>query len=145
MAKDPVATLAAQLDKPTATLLVTDDVQTRYFILETALTAAALYLLKRYADKYLEGLGFDAMAKEHGKKTKEFMQKVRAGAATASDIDAGKAELATAIATIKSSPPNQAAQTAAVAAVESALIESGGVRAQARAVAVLVSQTAMSE
>lgn len=145
MIKDPVATLAAQLDKPTATLIVAEDAETKYFILETALTAAALYLLKRYADKYLEGLGFDAMAEAHGRKTKEFIQKVRSGSATGSDIDEGKQELATAIATIKSEPPNPAAQADAVAAVEATLIENGGVRAQARTVAAWVSQAAMSE
>src|SRR3569623_121501 len=141
MTKDPVATLAAQLDKPTATLIVAEDAETKYFILETALTAAALYLLKRYADKYLEGLGFDAMAKAHGRKTKEFIQKVRCGSATGSDIDEGKQ----AIATSKSEPPNPAAQADAVAAVEATLIENGGVRAQARTVAAWVSQAAMSE
>jgi hypothetical protein len=144
MSTQPVERLAAELDKPTATLIVSDSPQTKRFILESLLTAAALYLLKRYADTFLEGLGFDDMAKEHGKKTKEFIESVRSGAATPAYIDQNKQELESTIAFIKSKPSSKTAHTAALAAVEAEIIESGGVRAQARNVAALVAEAALS-
>ena len=53
---DEVEALGMQLDRPSATLLVSQDGE-RYFLAEATLVAVALYLLKKYADGYLKGLG----------------------------------------------------------------------------------------
>jgi hypothetical protein len=90
---DPVESLARDLDKSVATLVISQDDRTRRFIGELLLTAAACYLLKRYADKYLEGLGFDDMAKKHGQRTQDFLQRLRQGTADQQSVEELKEDL----------------------------------------------------
>ena len=58
--------IAAALGQPAATAIAADDVNDRYFIAEAVLTAAALFVLKKYADGFLKGLGVERLGEEHG-------------------------------------------------------------------------------
>jgi hypothetical protein len=145
MAADVSSRLAKRLDKPVATLIVSGDSETKRFIGEALLIAAAVYLLQHYCDKYLEGVGFDEMAKSHGKKTKEFIEKLRDGSAPADELtSSAKEEMNEALRIIQKSPPNAAAKSSAELAVEVVVIEAGGLKPQGRATAVLVSTVVFS-
>jgi hypothetical protein len=140
MPDSTVMRLAKRVDRPVATLIVSQDPDTKRFIGEVLLTAAAIYLLKRYCDKYLEGLGFDDAAKQHGKKTKEFIESVRAGQLQPEQIKASDPEVEEALKLIRDQPVNNAAKALAEGAVQEAVVEVGGIKAQGREIAASVSQ-----
>lgn len=137
-----VETLAAQLDKPVATIIVSQDDRTRRFIGEALLITAAVYLLKRYVDKYLEGLGFDDVAKEHGRKTKEFFKRLREGSASPQDIDNARADLDAELTLARSKSLNEDAKSAALTDLSGAILEAGALRAQAKVEAAKVAAVA---
>jgi len=139
---EPIESLAAELDKSVATLIVSQDDRTRRFIAETLLTAAALYLLKRYADKYLEGLGFDDMARTHGQRTREFLERLQKGRAEVQSVEELKEDLQAEWALGRGKPISNSAKEAAQEDVTQALIDAGAVRAQARTEATKVSKYA---
>jgi hypothetical protein len=137
--------LAKQLDKPVATLIVSSDSGTKRFIGEALLAAAALYLLKKYCDKYLEGIGFDEIAKSHGKKTREFIEKLREGSTVPEQLtSSAQKDVDEAVRIIEQNPPNEAAKADAELAVEEVVIESGGLKPQGRETAILVSKVVFS-
>jgi hypothetical protein len=140
MPESTVARLAKRVDKPVATLIVSQDPETKRFIGEALLAAAAIYLLKRYCDKYLEGLGFDDIAKQHGKKTKEFIESLRAGRLQPEQIKAADSEIEETLKLVRDHPANSAAKVSAEGAVQEAVVEVGGIKAQGREVAASVSQ-----
>jgi hypothetical protein len=137
--------LAKQLDKPVATLVVSSDSGVRRFIGEALLAAAALYLLKRYCDKYLEGIGFDEIAKSHAKKTKEFIEKLRGGAVDPETLTASaQADVDEAVRIIHQNAPNDIAKADAELVIEEVVVEAGGLKPQGRETAALVSRTVFS-
>jgi hypothetical protein len=140
MPDSTVARLAKRVDRPVATLIVSQDAETKRFIGEALLTAAAIYLLKRYCDKYLEGLGFDDMAKQHGKKTREYIESLRDGRLQPEQIKAADPEIEVALNRVREHPANNAAKALAEGAVQEAVVEVGGVKAQGREIAAVVSE-----
>jgi hypothetical protein len=132
MSVHPVSLLAAELDKPTATLVVSQDPQTRRFIGEFLLTAAACYLLKRFADKYLEGLGFDDLAKQHGAKTRQFLETLKSGSITQRAVDGLQCELDLAISSAQTRPKSEQARLAAKEEVFGVLMQVGAIQRQAQ-------------
>jgi geranylgeranyl pyrophosphate synthase len=140
MSNTTVERLAKRVDKPVATLIVSQDSETKRFIGEALLTAAVLYLLKRYCDGYLKGLGFDDMAKRHGEKTKEFIELVRSGNLQPEQISAADPEVEEALKLVRDHPTNNAAKALAESAVQEAVVEVGGIKAQGREIATAVSQ-----
>ena len=145
MAENVSSRLAKRLDKPVATLIVSGDSETKRFIGEALLIAAAVYLLQHYCDKYLEGIGFDEMAKSHGKKTKEFIGKVRDGSTAPDQLtSSAQKDIDDALRIIQQHPPNAAAKSSAELAVEEAVVEAGGLKPQGRETAVLVSGVVFS-
>ncbi len=126
---NPVESLAQQLDKATATLLVSEEGERR-FIAESAVAAVALYLLKKYADIYLKSAGFEEMAKRHGEKTRAFLKKLRSGP-EASDTAEAQHDLDAALNAIRTQPPSESARVAALDAVVEEYLEAGAVRSQA--------------
>lgn len=145
MAANASSRLAKRLDKPVATLIVSGDSETKRFIGEALLIAAAVYLLQHYCDKYLEGIGFDDMAKSHGKKTKEFIEKLRDGSTAPDQLtNSAQEDLDEALRIIEQNQPNAAAQSSAELAVEEAVVEAGGLKPQGRETAVLVSTVVFS-
>jgi hypothetical protein len=139
---DGVEKLAARLDKPVATVIASQDDQTKYFIGEALLVSVALYLLNRYADKYLEGLGFDDIAKEHGRATAKFLARIRGGSISAQDLDTAKADLETSITFARTKPNNANAHSAARADVTEMMINAGALRGQAKDEAGKVAEAA---
>ena len=101
-----VARLDAQLDNATATIVASDDPEKRHFIGEAILTAVAIYLLNKYADGYLEGLGFIAMAREHGEKTRAWFFKLRKGSVSGEEIKEQKEEMKPILAELMQQPNN---------------------------------------
>lgn len=139
---DVVEKLAARLDKSVATVVVSSDARTKRFIGEALLAGAALYLLKRYADKYLEAVGFDDMAKAHGRQTAALLKQLRGGSVAPQDFDAAKADLLASAALARSKPANASAQSSAQAEVAAVIIEAGAIHGQARAEAAKIAKAA---
>ena len=131
-----IDSLAAQLDKTAATLVFSEDGD-RHFIAESVLTAVALYLLKKYADGYLKGLGFEDLAKRHGEKTKAFLRHLRAGAIPG-EADAAKADLDASLDIMRSRPANAQARSVALREVSLVFLEAGAVQSQAEGEAAKV-------
>ena len=124
-----VESLSMQLDKAAATLIVSEEGE-RHFIAESALAAVTLYLLKKYADGYLKGLGFEDLAKRHGEKTLEFLRQLRAG------LDAGATALARrdldeSLGIVRAQAPNDQARAVALEVVVQVYLEAGAIRLQA--------------
>ena len=138
MSANPVDSLARKLDRPVATLVVSNDDAVRRFILEALIAAAATYLLKRYGDNYLKGLGFDAMAEEHGRRTRAFFEKLRAGEADEAEINAARADLDAEIGQARGQAGSPHLREAARAELVEMLVEAGAIRAQAEDVAAMV-------
>jgi hypothetical protein len=125
--------LVPTLDKAVATLIASIDPDQKRFIGELMLTAVAAYLIKRYADKYLEGLGyFDEKAKAHGTITREFLEKIRDNSVNEQSIDGLRKNFDETAALAKSKPVSASAKQYANEDIRDFIIESGAVRAQAR-------------
>lgn len=58
--------LGEELGQATATVIVAEHPRDRQFIGETLLVAAALYLLKKYLDGFVDGLGIKKLGEAHG-------------------------------------------------------------------------------
>lgn|GEM_PF-4553665 len=142
---DAVDTLTPQLDKAVATLVVSHDHRTKMFIGELVLSAVAIYLLKRYADKYLEGLGFDEIAKRHGRLTRTFIDDVRAGKATKRLLGRFRKEREKVIDLVKAAPLSPEAMDLARADLVEVFVEAGAVRGQAEDEASKVTTIASAE
>jgi hypothetical protein len=137
MSANATLRLAKQLDKPTATLIVTGGAGNRLFIGEALLVAAALYLLARYCDKFLEGIGFDELAKSHGKKTREFIEQMHAQPIAQEAIP--QFEIDHVLKVVQQNSQNLDAMAAAETAVEADVIAMGGLKMQGKKTATLVS------
>lgn len=59
-------TLGDELGQATATVIVAEHPRDRQFVGETLLIAAALYLLKKYLDGFVDGLGVKKLGEAHG-------------------------------------------------------------------------------
>lgn len=55
----------AQIGKPAATAVAIEDPTERHFIGEAALAGVALYVLGKYLDGFVEGLGVKKLGEEH--------------------------------------------------------------------------------
>jgi hypothetical protein len=64
--KDLLKVLGDELGQATATVIVAEHPRDRRFIGETLLAAAALYLLKKYLDGFVDGLGIKKLGEAHG-------------------------------------------------------------------------------
>jgi hypothetical protein len=62
---DLLERLKARVGKPAATLVAAEDDSQRHFITELTLSAVALYLLSKYVDGFVEGIGVKELGKEH--------------------------------------------------------------------------------
>jgi hypothetical protein len=58
--------LGEELGHATATVIVAEHPRDRQFIGEALLAAAALYLLKKYLDGFVDGLGIKKLGEAHG-------------------------------------------------------------------------------
>jgi hypothetical protein len=85
------------------------------------------------------------MARKHGKRTKEFLDRIRSGSVAPEEIDRGKTELEETIDLVRKKPSSPAAKSAARAAVESAVLESGAFKPQAQEAGELVDRLAWAE
>ena len=101
------------------------------------ITQAGPDLLKKYADGYLKGLGFEDLAKRHGEKTKAFLRHLRTGA-IAGETDAAKADLDASLDTMRSRPADAQARSVALREVSLVFLEAGAVRSQAEGEAAKV-------
>ncbi|HEV3436566.1 MAG TPA: hypothetical protein VG122_04365 [Gemmata sp.] len=59
---------------PPAATMFAEQGQSRHFILEVTLTAVALYVLGKYLDGFMEGLGVNDLGKQHGQAVKNAIQ-----------------------------------------------------------------------
>lgn len=132
---DEVEALGMQLDRPSATLLVSQDGD-RYFLAETTLVAVALYLLKKYADGYLKGLGLDAAATRHGEKTRALLTQLRSGPNLV--LDKARFDFDESVRTLREHGPDAKAQGAARDALVEAFVDAGAVPPQAEVEAAKV-------
>jgi hypothetical protein len=89
--------LERDLDKTTATLLVTDDPEKRHLIVEGLLVGAALFLLQEYCAGFLEGIGFKDAAKAHGMKAREFIVQLRSSSLSKHELEQKKIKVESAI------------------------------------------------
>lgn len=136
---DDVDGLGARLDKAMATLVVSTQGE-RHLIAESALVAVALYLLNKYADGFLKGLGFEDLAARHGRKTGEFLRQLRAGPDAAA-MAAARDDLDEALVVLRAHAQNEPARAAALEAVVLAYLDAGAVRPQAQREAAKVAAT----
>jgi len=141
---DAVDSLATRLDKPLATLIVSQDEGTKRFIGEALLAGAALYLLKRYVDKYLEGIGFDEIAKQHGRTTATLLQNLRSGSVGQQDLQTAKADLQKSVTLARSKPIDGIAKSSASTVVVEMMVDAGALRGQANDEAAKVAEAAQA-
>lgn len=141
-----LAVFEPKLDRATATIIATDDPRKRHFIAETLLTAAALYLLKKYCDGYLDGLGFTNLAKTQGEQTRNFLAKIRTGSISKEELSIETASLDSILREIRLHPAKAAqAKADSQASVEKELVESGATTQQARKTAEAVTSAVFSK
>jgi len=125
-----ITRLESDLDKSTATILVSDDPEKRYFIGDALLGQAAIMLIEVYCLSFLEGFGFIEMAKKHGERTRNFIQKVRAGKLKIQDVDQEKKDLTKLLSEMSGLNIADASETGELA-VRELLRESGATKTQA--------------
>lgn len=134
-----IKALGAQLDKATATLIVSENGD-RHLLAESVLAGIALFLLKKYADGYLKGLGLEDLAKNHGEKTIEFLRRLRDGPG-ASETKAAERDLNESLEAVRARAPNDRAKAMALEVTIQVYVEAGAVRLQAEREAGKVAAT----
>lgn len=82
--------VSAAVGRPAATALVVEDTDERHFITEATLLAAALYVLKKYVDGFLKGLGVEQLGQEHGELAIRTIRDAREAVAADPAVVAGK-------------------------------------------------------
>ena len=141
--KTVLGRLESDLDKPTATLIVTDDPEKRHFIGETLLVGAALFLIQQYCAGFLEGLGLHDTARVHGQKALKFLERIRSGSMTDQDVDQEKKDVGQALQEISDCDPANGS-TSGEHAVQVFLRESGATTQQSMMISKVVT-CALSE
>jgi hypothetical protein len=127
------------LGYPAATLLVTDDPEKRHFIGEMLLMGAAIFVLQRYCAGFLQGVGLDDAAKQHGQKTREFLGKLRSGSVKREELDQQKEHLSEALKEV-SSHGAAIGYSSGEHAVQEALEEAGATAQQAKTISEKVTE-----
>jgi hypothetical protein len=133
----------SKVDKASATLLVSNDSDRKRFIAESLLAGAVVYLLTKYCDGFLRGLGYDALAEKHGKKAAELLSELRTGEIIQLHLDDAQRDLGESISIIRDKPGIDAALKQGTDYVMQPLLEAGAVRAQAREVANTIAELAL--
>lgn len=64
-AENLIERVQAAIGKPAATALAVEDPTERHFIVEITLAGVALYVLGKYLDGFVEGLGVKKLGEEH--------------------------------------------------------------------------------
>jgi hypothetical protein len=128
---------ALALDRTTATFLVSDDREVRHFIAESLVVAAGLFLLEHYAGGFLKGLGFEAIAEQHGSKAKDLLKKIKSSVSAGSELIELRLDTEGAIDEVRKhdSGNSAAAQRLGEASVIAVLVEEGVPTAKAAEIA----------
>ena len=121
--------------KPAATVLLSTDADEKPFIAEAFVIGATVFLLQRYAEGFLIGLGFDDMAERHGKRARGFLSRLRSGNVEDAELAAAREEAEAAVSEVRHHPPDPAGRREAERAVATELIEAGSIRAAAEDIA----------
>jgi hypothetical protein len=132
--------LGTKLDKAAATLLVSDKGD-RHLLAETVLAGIALFLLKKYADGFLKGLGLEDLAKKHGEKTVEFLRRLRAGP-DAHETETARQDLDVTLEEVRAHAPTDRARAIALEVTVQIYLDAGAVRSQAEREALKVAAAA---
>ena len=127
------------LDKATATLVVTDDPEKRHLIGEALLVGAALFLVQKYCAAFLEGVGLHDAAKAHGRKARQFLARVRSGSLRDQDVDQEKKDVGQALQEISDCEPANG-PASGERAVHRLLRESGATTQQAERISKSVTR-----
>ncbi len=120
-----------QVDKASATVLVSDDPRMKRFIGEALLVGAILYLLQQYCSGFFKGLGLDDLGESHGKKARQFIKRIRKSKVTNEYLDPVKKDVEAAIQKARQQDATDLAVSKAESSVQETLVEAGVVRAQA--------------
>lgn len=124
-----IKALGVQLDKTTATLIFSENGD-RHLLAESVLAGIALFLLKKYADGYLKGLGLEDLAKKHGEMTMEFLRRLRDGPG-AIETEVAEGDLNESLETVRACVPNDRAKAIALEVTIQVYVDAGAVRLQA--------------
>jgi hypothetical protein len=89
---DVLSRVAKAVGRPAATVIAVEDPDERHFIAEAALMAVALYVLKKYADGFLKGLGVERLGEQHGELAIRTLEDARQAIAADPALVARKAE-----------------------------------------------------
>ncbi len=118
-----------------ATSLSTDDYQEQKLIAETILVGITYFLLNKYFESFFEGLGFNEMAKKHGKTVQELLRAIRKKKGIDKTIGEAKTILNQSGTKIEYDETEKLAHMQAIEALSDLLYENGASREQANNVA----------
>lgn len=141
MTQDSTSALKAlDLDEATATLLVADDPNDRHFIPLVLLGAAGIFLFELYAESFLEGLGFQDAAKEHGRRARALLSRAKKSLFGERDLDDASRETDATVRRIRDlNDADGKGANAGEAAVAAALRDAGAPKRHSEMVAKKVS------
>lgn len=118
-----------------ATSLSTDDYQEQKLIAETILVGITYFLLNKYFESFFEGLGFNEMAKKHGKTVQKLLRAIRKKKGIDKTIGEAKTILNQSGTKIEYDETEKLAHMQAIEALSDLLYENGASREQANNVA----------
>jgi hypothetical protein len=124
--------LQSRLDKAAATGIATEDPKERDFILEATFGAVALFLLEKYCDGFLEGLGLSEVARSHGERVRKFLLKIRSKALSKVDIETEKRDAQSLVNAVVVHSGKTIGTEKGERAVEDLLHETGATKGQGR-------------
>jgi hypothetical protein len=132
--------VAGKVDRAALTLLVSRDADERRFIGEAIIVGSALYLMQRYCAGVLKGMGFDAMAEEHGRRLARFLERLKMGNVFEGDLENARAETDALRDQMVASKPTAPALTNGEREVTHCLEAAGAMPVQAKNVAKVIAE-----
>jgi hypothetical protein len=129
------AGLEEVVSKPVATLIVTPDPRERRFIGEALLAGAMVYVLQKYCEGFLKGLGIIDLAESHGKRAAELLRTLRSDQDPQPAIESATADLAASVELVRTRHDAGEARASAEQELARTLASHGALPEQAREIA----------
>lgn len=132
------------LDNATLTVIVTDK---RAFILESFIIGAGVYLVRKYCDGFLKGIGkkVEALGEANAEAAVELLAKLRSSSFSETDLENEKRSLAPVVDRIHQNSENPEGKLSAEATVREFLQQCGVPESQAKTNAKAITSALFDE
>jgi hypothetical protein len=123
------------IGRPAATVVASDDVAERQMLPELTFSAVVLYLIAKYLDGFVEGLGVKKLGTVQGRRAADLLRRAKKGLLDLPELESFDSELSRALQTETFRDRNAEAVASGERAVASVLLERGVIETEARAIA----------